>query len=275
MTAGRPRSGGADPDERFAFIGVRSCELHAIAIQDKVFLGGAHVDPLIGRAPGRLHHRVNCGQAGGTCFCVSMNTGQKPRQVSISLDRGRGDRGHIFVVEAATDAGLTVLARCHTVWQRKRSRRRRIGRDADRRLHGREMHSDDVHELLLRNLENPVGTMSRSGVSPALTALCLSNLLLHLGRRFKRPSAPNPRALGLDSCFTMDFSYIHAQCARQLTLALSPVDDHKLATWLDQFARRLRRLRRCITWCPVASTLPKSAGNPRQRAALRTKRWKA
>lgn len=29
-----------DPDERFAFVGVRSCELHAIAIQDKVFLGG-------------------------------------------------------------------------------------------------------------------------------------------------------------------------------------------------------------------------------------------
>ncbi len=30
---------------KLAFIGVRSCELHALAIQDKVFLEGAAVDP--------------------------------------------------------------------------------------------------------------------------------------------------------------------------------------------------------------------------------------
>jgi sulfhydrogenase subunit beta (sulfur reductase) len=29
-----------EPAEKFAFIGVRACELHAIAIQDRVFLGG-------------------------------------------------------------------------------------------------------------------------------------------------------------------------------------------------------------------------------------------
>ncbi|HYA79907.1 MAG TPA: sulfite reductase subunit A, partial [Methylocystis sp.] len=33
-----------DESERLAFIGVRSCELHAIAIQDKVMLGGPYVD---------------------------------------------------------------------------------------------------------------------------------------------------------------------------------------------------------------------------------------
>jgi len=33
------------PTERFAFIGVRACELHAIAIQDRVFMNGALSDP--------------------------------------------------------------------------------------------------------------------------------------------------------------------------------------------------------------------------------------
>src|SRR5215813_3167934 len=33
------------PASRFAFIGVRSCDLHAIAIQDKVMLGGTYQDP--------------------------------------------------------------------------------------------------------------------------------------------------------------------------------------------------------------------------------------
>jgi hypothetical protein len=61
---------------RYAFVGVRSCELHAIAIQDTVFLRGPYTDP-------GYHQRrdsvcivaVNCGKAGATCFCTSMGTG--------------------------------------------------------------------------------------------------------------------------------------------------------------------------------------------------------
>jgi len=66
------------PDEPFAFIGVRSCELHAIAIQDRVFLGGQFQDPNYAqRREGAFIVAVNCGQAGGTCFCVSMNAGPR------------------------------------------------------------------------------------------------------------------------------------------------------------------------------------------------------
>ena len=65
-------------EDRFAFIGVRACELHAIAIQDRVFLGGEHVDPhYAARREGAFIVAVNCGEAGGTCFCVSMGTGPK------------------------------------------------------------------------------------------------------------------------------------------------------------------------------------------------------
>ena len=35
---------------KLAFLGVRSCELHAIAVQDKVFVGGAFADPPTRRA---------------------------------------------------------------------------------------------------------------------------------------------------------------------------------------------------------------------------------
>ena len=68
----------AEPAERYAFLAVRSCELHAIAIQDRVFLHGPYVDPHYqARREGAFIVAVNCGQAGGTCFCVSMNTGPK------------------------------------------------------------------------------------------------------------------------------------------------------------------------------------------------------
>ena len=38
----RPRSGASPP---YAFLGARSCDLHAIEIQDRVFLEGPYVDP--------------------------------------------------------------------------------------------------------------------------------------------------------------------------------------------------------------------------------------
>src|SRR6476620_2000428 len=66
------------PAQKFAFIGARSCELHAIAIQDKVFQGGPFVDTAYAaRRRGAFIVAVNCAEAGGTCFCVSMKTGPK------------------------------------------------------------------------------------------------------------------------------------------------------------------------------------------------------
>ncbi|MCA9287029.1 MAG: hypothetical protein KDA05_00505, partial [Phycisphaerales bacterium] len=50
------------PAERFAFIGVRACELHAIAIQDRVLAEGAHADPHYrARRAGTFIVAVNCG----------------------------------------------------------------------------------------------------------------------------------------------------------------------------------------------------------------------
>jgi hypothetical protein len=58
---------------KYAFFGVRPCDLKAIAIQDKVFLGGPFIDPVYERKrTGNFIVTVNCGQAGGTCFCASM-----------------------------------------------------------------------------------------------------------------------------------------------------------------------------------------------------------
>src|SRR5215472_10701228 len=60
---------------KMAFIGVRSCELRAIQIQDRVFTGGKWVDSAYQlRRENTFIVALNRGQAGGTCFCVSMGT---------------------------------------------------------------------------------------------------------------------------------------------------------------------------------------------------------
>ncbi len=63
---------------RFAFLGVRACEIAAIAVQDRVFLAGPFADAGYGiRRADAFIVAVNCGTAGGTCFCTSMGTGPK------------------------------------------------------------------------------------------------------------------------------------------------------------------------------------------------------
>jgi len=102
-----------EPDAApLAFMGLRSCELHAIAIQDRVFLGGRHADPVYsGRREGAFIVAVNCGQAGGTCFCVSMQTGPRAESgfdlaLTEFLDGGR----HEFLVEIGTVRGAEVMS---------------------------------------------------------------------------------------------------------------------------------------------------------------------
>ena len=61
---------------RYAFLGARSCELHAMGILDRVL--GSKTDPFV--------IAIQCARAGGTCFCVSMNTGPVAR-VGASISR--------------------------------------------------------------------------------------------------------------------------------------------------------------------------------------------
>ena len=98
-----------EPTEKLALLAVRACELHAIAIQDRVFLQGPYIDPHYkARRQGIFIVAVNCGQAGGTCFCTSMNTGPK---ASEGFDLALTEMAGEFLVEAGSDRGAALLAR--------------------------------------------------------------------------------------------------------------------------------------------------------------------
>jgi formate hydrogenlyase subunit 6/NADH:ubiquinone oxidoreductase subunit I len=87
-----------DPPRR-AILGVRACELHAIAVQDKVFLDrrGQFTDPHYARARERLFLvAVECEHPGGTCFCASMGTGPEINEAPQE-GGGKGGKGDIDV----------------------------------------------------------------------------------------------------------------------------------------------------------------------------------
>jgi ferredoxin len=247
-----------DREERFAFIGVRACELHAIAIQDRVFLGSPHVDTHYrARREGTFIVAINCSVAGGTCFCVSMNTGPKASAgFDLTLTEIVGEREHIFVVEVGTATGQAVLAELP---QREASTEEENEAAAivERTVGsmGREMRADDLHELLLRNLNHPRWdeVAERCLTCGNCTMVCPTCFCTSVEESSDLAGVETSRSRRWDSCFTMDFSYIHGGSVRSSTRSrYRQWMTHKLATWFDQFGTSgCVGCGRCVTWCPV------------------------
>jgi ferredoxin len=244
---------------KYAFIGVRSCELHAIAIQDRVFMGGTYVDPAYkARRERAFFVAVNCGQAGGTCFCVSMNTGpQATSGFDLALTEILDGPKHYFVLEVGTEQGADILREIphqKASEQDQKEAESIVQRTAQQM--GRAMDTRDIKELLYRNLEHPRWdeVANRCLTCGNCTMVCPTCFCTTVEDITDLTGGHAERVRKWDSCFTMDFSYIHGGSVRA-----SPKSryrqwmTHKLATWIDQFGTSgCVGCGRCITWCPVA-----------------------
>jgi ferredoxin len=243
---------------RLAFIGVRACELHAIEIQDRVFLAGPYVDPHYrARRDGSFIVAVNCGEAGGTCFCTSMRTG--PRVTSgfdLALTEIIADGRHVFLVEIGTEAGAALLAEIpHEAAQDHdvAAAEKVVARTAARM--GRTMDADEVAQFLLGNLQHPRwdDVAARCLTCGNCTMVCPTCFCTAVEDASDVTGQVATRSRRWDSCFTMDFSYIHGGSVRSSAKArYRQWMTHKLATWFDQFGTSgCVGCGRCITWCPV------------------------
>jgi formate hydrogenlyase subunit 6/NADH:ubiquinone oxidoreductase subunit I len=243
----------------YAFIGVRSCELHALAIQDKVFIGGQYVDPLYkARRQSAFIVAVNCGQAGGTCFCVSMNTGPKATAgFDLALTEVIEGERHYFVVEVGTELGAEVLEQVSSkpAEQADLETANRIVARAAGQM-GRTMDTTNIKELLYRNYEHARWgeVASRCLTCANCTMVCPTCFCSTVEDVTDLTGEHAERWRKWDSCFTMDFSYIHGGSVRATPKSrYRQWMTHKLATWIDQFGSSgCVGCGRCITWCPVA-----------------------
>jgi sulfhydrogenase subunit beta (sulfur reductase) len=252
----------------YAFLGVRSCELHAIAVQDKVFLDA---DPLY-----RAHRErafivaVNCGQAGGTCFCVSMHTGPRAESgFDLALTEILEDDRHVFAVEAGSERGRAVLDVLPTE-EAKAVDLEAAARCTERAAAqmGRTLDAADVQALLARNLEHPRwdDVASRCLACANCTMVCPTCFCSTVEDATDLTGDHAERWRSWDSCFTLDFSTLHGSSIRASTRArYRQWLTHKLSTWHDQFGTSgCVGCGRCITWCPVAIDLTQEVAAIRQ-----------
>jgi formate hydrogenlyase subunit 6/NADH:ubiquinone oxidoreductase subunit I len=246
------------PPQKFAFIGVRSCELHAIAIQDRVLIGDRFTDPIYqARREDVFIVAVNCGQAGGTCFCVSMNTG--PRVESgfdvVLTEVLEGDR-HFFVAKAGNDKGEELLDQVpHREAQTDEVKQAEQVPERAARQMGRTMDTTSIKELLYGSYEHPRwdDVASRCLACANCTMVCPTCFCTTVEDVTDLTGDHAERWREWDSCFTGDFSFIHGGSIRpSIKSRYRHWMVHKLATWIDQFGSSgCVGCGRCITWCPV------------------------
>jgi ferredoxin len=240
-----------------AFVGMRSCELHAIEIQDRVFLGGSHVDrDYAARRDGAFLVAVNCFEPGGTCFCASMGTGPK---VDAGYDLALTellDGEHRFLVEAGTSRGAEVLtelpSRAATPADRDAAA---ASVDSATRRMGRTMETLDLRDLLARNLEHPRwdDVAERCLTCGNCTLVCPTCFCSAVEDETDLSGDEAGRWRVWDTCFSVDYSFIHGGAMRPSGRSrYRQWMTHKLGTWHDQFGSSgCVGCGRCITWCPV------------------------
>ncbi len=249
---------GLEKVPRYAFLGVRACDLAAIAIQDRVFMYGEHPDPVYtARRSAAVIIAVNCTRCVDTCFCVSMGTG--PRAVAgfdLALTEVPSNSRTAFLAEAGSKKGIEWLDRIPSRTADTRSRQ--AGADlrsravADQR---RTLDREATRKILLDNLNHrhweEVGDRCLScGNCTMACPTCFCSTVEDTtdlaGRNAERWQV-------WDSCFNPDHSYIHGGSVRKSTGSrYRQWVVHKLATWSEQFGTSgCVGCGRCITWCPV------------------------
>jgi len=270
----------AEATPRFAFIGVHSCDLHAMEVQDRVFLQGKHVDPIYqARRENAFIVAVNCGGAScGTGFCVSLGTGPKATSgFDLALTEVLENGAHYLVTEIGSPRGAEVLGQVshRLAGKEEMEAAARVVAATARHL-GRVLDPTGIKELLYRNYEHPRWdeVAARCLTCGNCTAVCPTCFCHTTEDATDVAGSRAERRRRLDVCFTVDFSYLHGGSIRATPRSrYRQWLTHKLATWMDQFGcLGCIGCGRCITWCPVAIDLTEEVRAIREtEAALKEK----
>jgi ferredoxin len=246
------------PPPRYAFIGVRPCDLQAIGIQDRVFMAGIYQEPSYkARRQAAFILAVNCTEPGGTCFCASMHTGP---QAESGFDLALTELDDIFLLEIGSELGRELLTEVD--WRPagafELQTARRALAEAEQHM-GRQLDTTDLPNLLYQNLEHPHwNEVAQRCLSCAnCTQVCPTCFCNDVVEVSDLTGQTSERVRVWDSCFSLDFSHVHGGNIRPTTRSrYRQWLTHKLATWIDQFGTSgCVGCGRCITWCPVGIDL--------------------
>lgn len=252
-----------------AFLGIRPCELAAIARQDQILMGGRFVDDgYAARREGALLISFDCSRPGGTCFCASLGTGPKAKDLfDLALTEIRA--GAEFLVRVGSEHGealLTEIPSRAAVDADLRGAERIWAKAADSM--GRSLQTKHLPEVLRDHQNSPywseiakrcVACGNCTLVCPTCFCTTIEDGATLDGKRFARHQR-------WDTCFSLQFTYIHgAQARSSVSSRYRQWLTHKLSGWVEQFGELgCVGCGRCITWCPVGIDMTEEVLNFQQ-----------
>jgi sulfhydrogenase subunit beta (sulfur reductase) len=238
----------------YAFIGVRACELAAIQIQDTIFMRSDFTDPIYRARRQRVFIlAVNCTHPAGSCFCTSMGTGPRTKEM---FDLSLTELDDVFVLTIGSqiarrmltgipfeDASGYILTNVeHKLNHAEQQMRRKLD-------------TSDLPELILEHLDhsywNEIGKRCLSCGN--CTQVCPTCFCWDTQDEMSLDGKTTIRARVWDSCFNPGYSHqaggntrptIYSRYRQWLS--------HKLGTWKQQYGTLgCVGCGRCITWCPA------------------------
>lgn len=237
-----------------AIIGVRACDLAALAIQDQHFLYSTFPDPYYkARRESLLLIGVNCTHAAATCFCVSTGDGPEIRS-GYDLLLSEIESG--FVLETGSPQGEQIAAELPlapaTAEQLEQAQQRMQAATQQQR-------SLPAHPPLYDRLEHPqwqdVG--ARCLACGNCTNVCPTCFCHQEVEQPALNGTSSTHERRWDTCFQPGHSYVHGwQLRGNATDYYRQWLTHKLDGWHEQFHRSgCTGCGRCITWCPAGIDL--------------------
>ncbi len=247
------RDDAAEPG-LLAIVGVRSCDLAALALQDRHFIEGDTADPhYAARRRQLLLVAVNCTHPAATCFCAS--TGDGPAAESgYDLLMDELDDG--FILQAGSDRGRSLMQELPLLpvddaWQDEA----RAATSAAAASQQRSIPPGDLFEALSARREHPrwEAVAERCLSCGSCTQVCPTCFCSSEQEEPQLDGAASVHVRQWDSCFSEGHSYIHGLVIRrEVRHRYRQWLTHKLGSWHRQYGRSgCVGCGRCIAWCPA------------------------
>ena len=252
---------------RYAFLGMRACDLKALAILDRVFLKQDHPDPHYQTVRQNLFIiAVNCLEPGDTCFCAAMGAG--PRADSgfdLVLTEICTSQKHELLVASGSPQGAALLATlpskaasAETLAQVARG----INMATEKMARRTPLLSRAADIFASRfNDSHWASLQQRCLACGNCTLVCPTCFCHTIEEREFLETGQAERHRVWDSCFSRNFSYMHGGSARaSIASRYRQWLCHKLSTWQPQFGTLgCVGCGRCRTWCPAGIDMVEEA----------------
>jgi len=241
------------PDKKYAFFGIRPCDLRGVETMDRTMMMPGFEDPTYSSLrKDSLFVVVNCTRAGNNCFCASMSTGPKadagydmaitelPDKLLLDVPEARSALVQGIDVQPAGEGDIR--AGDEMVNQAKDQMNLRFKRE-------------DFSRLMNLGMESPVWkeTADRCLACGNCSMVCPTCFCNTTQERADITDGSVSRVRVWDSCLSKEFTYSAGGNPRQQRSArYRQYVMHKFAYWPEQFGSYgCVGCGRCITWCPV------------------------